>query len=208
MGNSRNLANLLGTGSTIATAKIADDAITSAKLADDSVVAAAIATDAVVADGLSSSAIAVGDLPANTVIGFNKNVTSTGYSGTSGTEAYTGLSASYTPTASNSKIIVLLSMSCGTSGAKSNYAIKWKLRRGTSGSPTFLTQSRYGFYPGPGNSAHQELFGTIAMNYVDEPNTTNAVTYGVWVENVDGTPGWNINNNSGRSAFTFIEIAV
>ncbi len=37
MGNSRNLANLLGTGSTIVTAKIADDAITSAKLADGNI---------------------------------------------------------------------------------------------------------------------------------------------------------------------------
>lgn len=36
MGNSRNLANLLGTGSTITTAKIADDAITADKLAASS----------------------------------------------------------------------------------------------------------------------------------------------------------------------------
>lgn len=34
MSNARNLANLLGTGSTITTAKIADDAITAAKIAD------------------------------------------------------------------------------------------------------------------------------------------------------------------------------
>ena len=37
MGNSRNLANLLGTGSTIVTAKIADDAITTAKIASNAV---------------------------------------------------------------------------------------------------------------------------------------------------------------------------
>ena len=37
MGNSRNLANLLGTGSTITTAKIADDAITTAKIASNAV---------------------------------------------------------------------------------------------------------------------------------------------------------------------------
>ena len=35
MSNARNLANLLGTGSTIVTAKIADDAITAAKIDDD-----------------------------------------------------------------------------------------------------------------------------------------------------------------------------
>ncbi len=42
MGNSRNLANLLGTGSTIATAKIADDAITAAKVADNAIGSAAV----------------------------------------------------------------------------------------------------------------------------------------------------------------------
>ena len=34
MSNARNLANLLGTGTTVPTAKIADDAITNAKLSD------------------------------------------------------------------------------------------------------------------------------------------------------------------------------
>lgn len=42
MGNSRNLANLLGTGSTISTAKIADDAITAAKVADNAIGSAAV----------------------------------------------------------------------------------------------------------------------------------------------------------------------
>jgi len=47
MSNARNLSNLLGSGTTIATAKIADDAVTSAKIADDAVVSAAIADDAI-----------------------------------------------------------------------------------------------------------------------------------------------------------------
>ena len=58
MSNARNLANLLGTNTTIQTANLADDAITSAKLA----------TDAVVADGLSSSAIQHGDLPSGSIL--------------------------------------------------------------------------------------------------------------------------------------------
>lgn len=37
MSNARNLSDLLGTGTTIATASIADDAITAAKIADDAV---------------------------------------------------------------------------------------------------------------------------------------------------------------------------
>jgi len=57
MSNARNLSNLLGTGSTIATAKIADDAITSAKLADDSVVAAAIADASINAAAFANNAV-------------------------------------------------------------------------------------------------------------------------------------------------------
>ena len=40
MSNARNLANLLGTNTTIQTAKLADDAITGAKLADDAITGA------------------------------------------------------------------------------------------------------------------------------------------------------------------------
>ena len=47
MSNARNLANLLGTNTTIQTAKLADDAVTSAKITDGAVVTAALAADAV-----------------------------------------------------------------------------------------------------------------------------------------------------------------
>ena len=57
MSNARNLSNLLGTGTTIATASIADDAVTSAKIADDAVVAAAIADSAVDNARISNSTI-------------------------------------------------------------------------------------------------------------------------------------------------------
>ena len=45
MSNARNLANLLGTGSTIATAKIANAAVSTAKIADDAVTAAKVDDD-------------------------------------------------------------------------------------------------------------------------------------------------------------------
>ena len=158
-------------------------------------------------DGTTPTAGDLGINDTDTVIGFNKNVTSTAYSGSSGTEAYTGLSATYTPKASNSKILITLTISVGTTGNHQNYALGWKMRRGTTSGSTLLTQSRFGFYPGPGNSNHQELFGTIQMTAVDEPNTTSTVTYGLCVESIDGVPGWNINSNTGRTTWTFTEIA-
>ena len=53
MSNARNLANLLGTGTTIASAKIADDAITNAKIADDAVTGAKIENNPTIAGNLT-----------------------------------------------------------------------------------------------------------------------------------------------------------
>ena len=53
MSNARNLANLLGTGTTIASAKIADDAITNAKIADDAVTGAKIEDSPTIAGNLT-----------------------------------------------------------------------------------------------------------------------------------------------------------
>ena len=52
MSNARNLANLLGTGTTIASAKIADDAITNAKILNDAVTGAKIEDNPTIAGNL------------------------------------------------------------------------------------------------------------------------------------------------------------
>ena len=53
MSNARNLANLLGTGTTIASANIADDAITNAKILDDAVTGAKIENNPTIAGNLT-----------------------------------------------------------------------------------------------------------------------------------------------------------
>ena len=53
MSNARNLANLLGTGTTIASAKIADDAITNAKILNDAVTGAKIEDNPTIAGNLT-----------------------------------------------------------------------------------------------------------------------------------------------------------
>ena len=53
MSNARNLANLLGTGTTIASAKIADNAITNAKILNDAVTGAKIEDNPTIAGNLT-----------------------------------------------------------------------------------------------------------------------------------------------------------
>ena len=67
MSNARNLANLLGTGTTIGTSDIADDAITNAKIANDAVTGAKIEDNPTIAGNLTIA----GDTTAQgTTIGF------------------------------------------------------------------------------------------------------------------------------------------
>ena len=61
MSNARNLANLLGTGTTINTSDIADDAITNAKILNDAVTGAKIEDNPTIAGNLTVSGNAVID---------------------------------------------------------------------------------------------------------------------------------------------------
>lgn len=176
MSNARNLANLLGTGSTIATAKIADDAITSAKLADDSVVAAAIAddavtsaaigTDAVVADGLKSDAIALTDLPSGAIIQCKRGVTNNPGAMQTTSTSYVAMTSTPTVTITPkfaSSVIVLFA-----GGAIAHF------NRGTNAGPSY-------------NIGHSINGGSYAMVDTTGPMDgifKNAQTSGHWEDHI------------------------
>jgi len=84
MSNARNLSDLLGTGSTIATASIADDAITTAKVADDAITSALLATDSVGADAinLATNYLFTGRLGGDIPHGMAGHDNSTSFTGT------------------------------------------------------------------------------------------------------------------------------
>jgi len=91
MSNARNLANLLGTGSTIATAKIADDAITAAKIDDDgtgftfgdiSVAGAVVGDSFTQFDKLKLDGSSVATVTVNSAVSSSATVVVDGVSGT------------------------------------------------------------------------------------------------------------------------------
>ena len=67
MSNARNLANLLGTATTIQTAKIADDAVTTAKLPNDAVTSAKIADGTIATGNIADDAVTTAKLPDDAV---------------------------------------------------------------------------------------------------------------------------------------------
>jgi len=205
MSNARNLANLLGTGSTIATAKIADDAITAAK----------IATDAVVADGLKSDAIQHGDLPTGAILQVVSS-TKTGVSNfsTISFSDVSDLNVSITPSSTSNKVLVICHLSCG---AESGFRFAARLVRGSSdilngdsaGSRSRASVSAAGTGGNP-------LDETFCISHLDSPSTTSATTYKITVA-AEQSGGLSVNkghlntdNNTiyrVTSAITAIEVA-
>ena len=145
------------------------------------------------------------DMQAGSVIQVVHSTYSTQVAGTAGAEVFTGVSASITPTSASSKILIIFNGPFETSGTKSNFAVGVNLRRGTSTSSTLLSTQRSGHYHGA--TINAQMSSTHGFNYLDSPATTSSVTYGLFVYNIDGSPVWRFNNNSGKSEFTFMEIA-
>ena len=113
--------------------------------------------------------------------------------------AITGLSASITPASTNSKILVMFSVSTsmeGTNGApaiilyKNGSALSGA--RGTAGSDANLTASACFVYSSdlPG--------GTISMSYLDSPATTSSTTYQCYLTS-DQSGSYAVGVNRNRS---------
>lgn len=196
MGNSRNLANLLGTGSTIATAKIADDAITAAK----------IATNAVVADGLSSSAITSGDLPTHSPLQIKHTSTTTFTTATTTSFTdFTNMSLSITPSSTSSLIFIYASLAAAIQSTASQVDVHGRIRlmRGS----TEIYQLDLRTYEFNGDSVYVHV--GMPFLFIDQPSTTSAVTYRFQGKEVSsGCTSIDLNAEaSNRSTFILQEIA-
>lgn len=203
MSNARNLSDLLGTGTTIATASIADDAITAAK----------IATDAVVADGLSSSAIAAGDLPAGSILQVIQTHKQDTYANSSTSFAdVTGLSVSITPSSTSNKILVIARIS-GMLWSHGHTFFRLQRDSSTIGIGD-TAGSRTRCATSTGNSSDWQT-SDHTIHYLDSPATTGATTYKVQGKAEYGNLYVNRSSRDGNSssdqrttsAITVMEIA-
>ena len=124
--------------------------------------------------------------------------------------AISGLSVSITPSASTSKVLVLVTITHGFSG---NSVFMYRLLRGSTALNTGTTA--------PSSSSPVNAYiGTVAgkstatrghpvnITFLDEPNTTSATTYSLTIKHNSGT--WYLNtrdgNYAGASSIQAIEI--
>jgi hypothetical protein len=153
----------------------------------------------------ASQSIPSAALPTGCVLQVVSATNSTGYTGTSGAETAL-FNFSITPLYSTSKIAIYVSLAAGVTGTFTNFAVSFRLRRGTTTAGTSIQNIRYGQYQAA-VVADRELYGTVFLTGVDSPATTSSQSYCITVENIDGTPTYRINNTGGITNIILMEIA-
>ena len=160
-------------------------------------------------DGLASSSVGSTQLASSSVtrakIGYAGAVLqvvnatySTETTTTSSTFVDVGLSASITPTASTSKILVMLS-SNGLSNNAGNTGLSIQVLRGAS--VIFTTDIGAAYQTADNDSAGS------SGNYLDSPATTSSTTYKVQFKRYTGAGTSKINHYGTTSFLTLLEIA-
>lgn len=131
---------------------------------------------------------------------------STNATSSSSTMADTGLTASITPTASTSKILVIATQAgCGKYASSSGSALGLMLRRNTTDLVRFEDLATYT------GTAVENYVGSCSVSYLDSPATTSAVTYKTQFRNTGGAGTVTIQSTLGGglnavSTITLMEI--
>jgi len=168
-------------------------------LPDGTVDSGTLATDSVTSAKLEASAITGADLPAGSVLQVVSGETTTQTVMNSTTYAATYITAAITPSSTSSKILVSITSNLegNTAGERAFYAI---YRGSTNIAQSYMVQSA-------GTSGSPTF--PIAIQKLDSPSSTSAVTYQLYIKRTTGTIVANINNTSGNTigVITLMEIA-
>lgn len=122
-------------------------------------------------------------------------------SNSTSTFADTGLTATITPKFNTSKILVLISHSCGKDPGNASSDIGLQLLRGASSISIFAISLGY-------TGTSSSMIFSSSYNYLDSPATTSATTYKTQFKNNDfNGASVSIQTSSAPSAITLMEIA-
>lgn len=108
----------------------------------------------------------------------------------------TGLSASITPTASTSKILIFANLYMGVTTVSSGYQQSYRIKRTIGGTTTFpilgdaeggrpQSTGRINLYNGAGLTYNMSMMSGV---HQDSPSTTSAITYHVQLGGYSGSP--------------------
>ena len=117
----------------------------------------------------------------------------------SSTFATTGLNLSITPTATSSKVLVVVTQA-GVGKNSSNTKCQLKLQRGTTDIHQFDSDAGYN----AGTASN--YVGSSSVCYLDSPNTTSATNYRTVFASSANSSNVSVNTNSSDSTITLMEI--
>ena len=120
----------------------------------------------------------------------------------SSTSSYvdSGITATITPTRSDSKVLVMTSIS-GVQKNTGNTYLKARLLRDST--EIALLDDGAGYTDASGFN----IVGTVTTNCVDSPATTSSVTYKVQIMSAGNTAGVRVQTNNSLSTIVLMEIA-
>ena len=157
------------------------------------------------------STVASSSLPSGTVLQAKSVSHNTEYDITSTSGEDIGLSITITPTSATSEF--LLTGSIGINGSSGNYC-GIKLFRGSTEISSGSGKTHNGYkiwYPNSASGNDNRTVATLAINFLDDPDTASSITYKVQAFVSGGTGGVNHRNSSDdtnvTSQFTVMEIA-
>ena len=185
-------ADMLAANS-VASGKIASDAITSAKIASGAI------TSAKLASGVGGKILQVKQT--------FKNDTASTSSGSF--SDISGLTVSITPSATSNKILYKGSLYLAYTGAEGNFRLKRTIGGTTTeiGNASVVDDDADGTFAIGGSS----LYLTANFEFLDSPNTTSAITYGIKWHMHSGTMylnrTWDNNWFHGVSSITAMEVS-
>jgi hypothetical protein len=202
------------TDGSIDTAHIADNQVTLAKMAsgtDGNIISydasgnpVAIATGS---DGQVLTSTGAGSPPAFEAAAAGGKILQVIYASTttekvvsSATFVDTGLSATITPSATSSKILVICEIS-SIGKANNNTYVRLKLLKGSSVLITFLEEG------GADGGSGTNKVGNSGCTYLDASNSTDALTFKVQMNSGGGSNYGQTGGSGGSSTMTLMEVA-
>tara|TARA_R100001163_G_scaffold6461_1_gene7227 strand:- start:94 stop:597 length:504 start_codon:yes stop_codon:yes gene_type:complete len=117
----------------------------------------------------------------------------------SSTYATTGLNLNITPTATSSKVLVIVTQA-GVGKNSSNTKCNLKLQRGTSDIHQFDSDAGYN------NGTASNYVGSSSVCYLDSPSTTAETNYRTVFASSADSSNVSVNTNSSDSTITLMEV--
>jgi hypothetical protein len=102
-----------------------------------------------------------------------------------------GVSLSITPSATSSKVLLMLSTNMYQNTDEAYWNLRWE--RDIGGTSTTFGSGTYGLAHARAAQAH-DFWGGVGMTYLDSPSTTSAITYTVQIASSNGTASFGVNN--------------